>query len=445
MRRVLTLCALAAIAGASAGDGGAGCCEAEVRAAPQWLPGGAKLVYEMRVASTGFVVTAAPGGAAETTLLRDAAGPALSPDGSRLAALKLGTRVEVIVARADGTGVRALGPAAQVAPAWAPDGHRLAYTTAGGDLRIVDVDAGSGTTLGRGGTVAWAPDGTQLVVATGAPSTLTVVALGGSRVELGRGADAQWSPDGRWIAFDRGDGVWLVRPDGSEAHVLRMHTRDPAWAPDSARIAAVLTDRGQLAGGDFPTTLGDVGELGIVAVDGNARPLGVLAADQRPAWSRDGARIAFARSNGNGHGIHVVAASGAGLAVAGAGGCVPSAPPRLVGCTSFGGYSVPQAFARAPLSLAVANGGARRADPPSLRIAVHDARGFRVRTARVRVTAYGATPRPAVARTSYVGTAFVALVRSGKLPRTLRVVVTVGSSRLVLRCRDLRFARSRGC
>ena len=66
---------------------------------------------------------------------------------------------------------------------------------------------------------------------------------------------AAWSPDGRWIALIRlnqqpaggasAEQVWLVRPDGSEAHVLLNQDKvsyggDLGWSPDSQSIVYSL-------------------------------------------------------------------------------------------------------------------------------------------------------------------------------------------------------------
>jgi dipeptidyl aminopeptidase/acylaminoacyl peptidase len=65
-----------------------------------------------------------------------------------------------------------------------------------------------------------------------------------TRTDDGSSTSPQWSPDGRWIAFaaDRGDGrqIYLIDPDGGEAWALTEDDEGVggfAWSPDGARIA----------------------------------------------------------------------------------------------------------------------------------------------------------------------------------------------------------------
>ncbi len=140
-----------------------------------------------------------------------------------------------------------------------------------------------------------------------------------------------WSPDGRWLAFlrasadsDRGPQLWLLPVDGGEAEPvtdLPLGAGPPVWSPDGTRIAFaadvdldadVRTDNG-------PGTPPDRSQAPIVvdrlghAPDGagprrSMRPqIHVLDVADRtcravteidgfcgiPAWSADGARLAF--------------------------------------------------------------------------------------------------------------------------------------------------------
>ncbi|MGA7194676.1 MAG: hypothetical protein WBW94_13695 [Anaerolineales bacterium] len=78
----------------------------------------------------------------------------------------------------------------------------------------------------------------------------------GQKIDLGGTQDqtdysASWSPDGQWIAIDRnlstsdstkkGDEVWLVKPDGTQSHVILnepdVSYTDLNWSPDGNYLA----------------------------------------------------------------------------------------------------------------------------------------------------------------------------------------------------------------
>jgi Tol biopolymer transport system component len=98
----------------------------------------------------------------------------------------------------------------------------------------------------------------------------------------------QWVPD-------HGQGLYLMRPDGSDAHEIAIELPadafHPDWAPDGKRIA-------------FDAAIDEGFEIWVVNADGtNAAVFAARTADcaiscgeaALPAWSHDGSKIAFVR------------------------------------------------------------------------------------------------------------------------------------------------------
>ncbi|MCW2529766.1 MAG: beta-lactamase [Pseudonocardiales bacterium] len=143
--------------------------------------------------------------------------------------------------------------------------------------------------------------------------------------------DPAWSPDGRWLAFLRGSAdsnwrrqLWLLPVDGGEATAatdLPLGAGPPVWSPDATRIAFVadVDPDADIQVGNRPGTPPDRSHAPIVvdrlghAPDGagprgSVRPqIHVLNIADRacravteihgtcgtPAWSADGAHLAF--------------------------------------------------------------------------------------------------------------------------------------------------------
>jgi len=152
----------------------------------------------------------------------------------------------------------------------------------------------------------WSPDGRTIAFTgtSGGTNIWTVSPDGGDLQQITSGVDSEfdptWSPPGPGgdvIAFLRdeaGDGVerarlWIMHVDSGEETMVPTgpgHVLDPAWSRDAdgGRIAFVL-DRS----GDQEIYVVNIVEGGLEQVtDGEG-------AARRPAWSPDGARIAYAR------------------------------------------------------------------------------------------------------------------------------------------------------
>jgi Tol biopolymer transport system component len=260
---------------------------------PDWSPDGRRIAFQ-RVdpngcglrCETAEIFLVRRDGSGLTRLLYDQSGagcarngrsaggvcrnsPAWSPDGRRLAftceVLAGPERAgfeRICVARADGSGVRQLGPNNVVAAdgwaQWSPDGSRFAVQRAIGSRRAVFLLKADGTGARqltpwrlRGGEPDWSPDGKRILFTSNADGPDNVSAnlytvrpdgTGLRQLTHARGGSidylsASFSPDGRWITFARTPGagaagnadVFVARDNGTS---VRAVTRTATW--DSA-------------------------------------------------------------------------------------------------------------------------------------------------------------------------------------------------------------------
>jgi hypothetical protein len=111
----------------------------------------------------------------------------------------------------------------------------------------------------------------------------------------------RWSHDGQWIAFMRRWAIWVVRADGSDAHVVPTRTRAnmPQWSADDQRIYYFLED-------------GDPG-IHWVSVDGSSWG-SLTGGDPGRAnslvWSPDGRAGAISILSGGNYAVATTDASG---------------------------------------------------------------------------------------------------------------------------------------
>jgi hypothetical protein len=180
------------------------------------------------------------------------------------------------------------------------------------------------------GDAALSPDGTRLLYAAaldepatssfaGRPELYVADADGGSPRQLleqeNWDSDPHWSPDGSMIAFVRrpagaAEGgpseVWVMQSDGGDARRLTSGQDDsrPAWSPDGRGLVFVRTGNEQQRAMKMASTLATVAVTG-----GEAQAVreGFTVGPGDPAWSPDGARLAYSYIDYTGGGFSRVA------------------------------------------------------------------------------------------------------------------------------------------
>lgn len=262
-----------------------------------------------------FVAPADGGNQVQLTDLKGwSRAPRWSPDGSHIAFIRNdGSHREIMLMASDGTEVRHFAYGSD--PAWAPDGVRLAYTRIGdmGRSEVVVVDIQSGDELGiaEGAAPVWSPDGSRMAVLRGIENEIILVdtrTMDEKRfAAAGAGSDwvPAWSPDGAWIAYttvEAGIDFWNVeiRLGGVTEDPPPEHYRiasdgfGASWSPEGTHVAF-----GRYFEGYARSNLAEI--LVADVFDGGHEPrlttddihYGYREGSTSPAWSPDGAKIAF--------------------------------------------------------------------------------------------------------------------------------------------------------
>lgn len=197
----------------------------------------------------------------ELTSTGDRARPALSPDGTRLAFVAVGTEPaanEIVVMGIDGSGLDSLtdNTASDGNPDWSPDGTRIVFDSerdGNEEIYIMEDDGANPIRLTNDLApdffAAWAPGG-NLIAFVRQPGVLSTseilvieVDLTGP-VNLTNNAEfdthPEWSPDGNRIVFERDGDLFLMDPTGLNPDPLTS-TADatettPRFSPDGTRI-----------------------------------------------------------------------------------------------------------------------------------------------------------------------------------------------------------------
>jgi Tol biopolymer transport system component len=205
-------------------------------------------------------------------------GPAVSPDGRRIAfsSTLQSNNLQIYVMKADGSNVTRLtfDRATDANPAWSPDGTRLAFESnrnGSAQIFLMNADGGAVVQLTSGNQdhegPSWSPDAEQIAYGTGvncgdcANQTgvgnleVHVINVDGTQdqvleseafipgIALNTSRHPDWSPDGNRITYASTRSgslqIWVMNEDGSEQTQVTndpVSNNFPRFSPDGSRL-----------------------------------------------------------------------------------------------------------------------------------------------------------------------------------------------------------------
>jgi Tol biopolymer transport system component len=286
--------------------------DSRILAQPTWSPDGRRLAVSNGNFGLGITVLAV-GPAHAKVLFRTrgtALAPSWSPDGRKIAFIGETRGYDALfVVNADGTHVRQLAGGTRLAPyitgpSWSPDATRIVvgrvtpFASASAVI-VVDVKTARSRTIYRGGfSPQWSPSGRSIAFTADRPAPtggIYLVRPDGSHLRLLAPIFGypHFSPDGTRLATVAGGfrgPVVVVDANGSHLRQLTHPFDDtgPVGSPDHEKIAFVRT-----VTADPPTH--ESGSRTVYVVNRNGTGLHRIALGDSVAWAPDSARVTFVR------------------------------------------------------------------------------------------------------------------------------------------------------
>jgi Tol biopolymer transport system component len=174
-------------------------------------------------------------------------------------------------------------------PDWSPDATSIAFVgRAPGEQRfgiyVMDADGSAPARLtGRRYEAQypdWSPDGSKIAftIVKNGGFDIFVMNAGGSHIRRltempGEDNWPEWSPDGTQIVYSHENELWLMKADGSDAHLLAEDAGEPSWSPDGRWIAF-----------DCASTADKEGSMCAIHPDGTGRTPILGGRGGFPAW-----------------------------------------------------------------------------------------------------------------------------------------------------------------